>query len=36
VSVRISGKKKDDLQGAIQLLRGADLGVELSYKNFRD
>jgi uncharacterized protein YajQ (UPF0234 family) len=35
-SVRISGKKKDDLQAAIQLLRGADLGVELSYKNFRD
>jgi uncharacterized protein YajQ (UPF0234 family) len=35
-SVRITGKKKDDLQVAIQLLRGTDLGVELSYKNFRD
>lgn len=35
-SVRITGKKKDDLQSAIQLLRGADLGVELSYRNFRD
>jgi uncharacterized protein YajQ (UPF0234 family) len=35
-SVRVSGKKKDDLQAAIQLLRGADLGIELQYKNFRD
>lgn len=34
--IRITGKKKDDLQGAIQLLRGAELGVELQYKNFRD
>jgi cyclic-di-GMP-binding protein len=34
--VRITGKKRDDLQAAIQLLRGADLGIELQYKNFRD
>jgi uncharacterized protein YajQ (UPF0234 family) len=34
--LRVSGKKRDDLQEAIQLLRGADLGVELQFKNFRD
>jgi len=34
--VRITGKKKDDLQAAMQLLRGADLGIELQFKNFRD
>lgn len=34
--LRISGKKRDDLQEAIQLLRGADLGIELQYKNFRE
>jgi uncharacterized protein YajQ (UPF0234 family) len=35
-TVRISGKKKDDLQEAIALLRGQDLGIELQYQNFRD
>jgi uncharacterized protein YajQ (UPF0234 family) len=35
-SVRISSKKKDDLQEVIQLLRRTDLGVELQFKNFRD
>lgn len=35
-AVRVTGKKKDDLQAAIQLLRGQDLGLELQYKNFRD
>ncbi len=34
--VRVTGKKKDDLQAAIQLLRGAELGIELQFKNFRD
>ena len=34
--VRITGKKRDDLQSAIQLLKGAELGVPLQYKNFRD
>ncbi|HEX7669018.1 MAG TPA: YajQ family cyclic di-GMP-binding protein [Polyangiaceae bacterium] len=34
--LRISGKKRDDLQEAIQLLRGADLGIELQFKNFRE
>jgi hypothetical protein len=34
--LRISGKKKDDLQGAIALLRAADLKMPLQYENFRD
>lgn len=35
-TVRITGKKKDDLQEVIALLRGEDLGIELQYVNFRD
>jgi uncharacterized protein YajQ (UPF0234 family) len=36
-SVRITGKKRDDLQSAIQLLKGADeLGLDLQFQNFRD
>jgi uncharacterized protein YajQ (UPF0234 family) len=36
-AVRITGKKRDDLQAAIQLLRGAEsLELELQYTNFRD
>ncbi|HHJ4328539.1 TPA: YajQ family cyclic di-GMP-binding protein [Klebsiella pneumoniae] len=34
--VRVTGKKRDDLQEAIALLRGADLGMPLQYNNFRD
>lgn len=34
--VRVTGKNRDDLQKAIALVRGMDLGVELSYVNFRD
>jgi cyclic-di-GMP-binding protein len=34
--VRVSGKNKDDLQTAIQLVRGLDLGIELQFVNFRD
>ncbi len=34
--VRITGKQRDELQAAIQLLRGADLGVPLQFNNFRD
>lgn len=34
--VRVTGKNRDDLQAAIRLLRGADLGVALQYNNFRD
>jgi uncharacterized protein YajQ (UPF0234 family) len=33
--VRISGKKKDDLQGAIQLLKDHDFGIALQFVNFR-
>jgi len=34
--IRVTGKKKDDLQAVIQFLRGKDFGVGLSFKNFRD
>ena len=34
--VRISGKKKDDLQDAIKLLRETDVGLPLQFVNFRD
>ncbi|REJ85420.1 MAG: YajQ family cyclic di-GMP-binding protein [Acidobacteria bacterium] len=34
--VRVSGKKRDDLQQAIQLIKGADLGLDFAYTNFRD
>jgi cyclic-di-GMP-binding protein len=35
-SVRVSGKKRDDLQGVIATLKGADLGIALQFENFRD
>lgn len=34
--VRVTGKNRDDLQAAIKLLRGQDLGIELQFVNFRD
>jgi uncharacterized protein YajQ (UPF0234 family) len=34
--VRVSGKKRDDLQDVMGLLRGADLGLALQFVNFRD
>jgi uncharacterized protein YajQ (UPF0234 family) len=34
-SIRISSKKRDDLQTAIALLKSADLGVPLQFTNFR-
>ncbi len=34
--VRVSGKKRDDLQAVITLLRGAKLGQPLQFVNFRD
>jgi len=34
--VRITGKQRDDLQQAMQLLRGAKLDVPLQFNNFRD
>lgn len=35
-TVRVNGKKRDDLQGVIALLKGADLGIPLQFNNFRD
>ena len=35
-SVRVTGKKRDDLQDVIALLKGADLGIPLQFNNFRD
>ncbi|MEB2284538.1 MAG: YajQ family cyclic di-GMP-binding protein [Polyangiaceae bacterium UTPRO1] len=34
--VRVSGKKRDDLQEVIAKLRGADLGLALQFVNFRE
>ncbi|GAB6386530.1 YajQ family cyclic di-GMP-binding protein [Stutzerimonas marianensis] len=34
--VRVTGKKRDDLQEAIALLRSKDLGMPLQFNNFRD
>ncbi len=34
--VRVTGKNKDDLQAAIQALRGRDFGIELQFVNLRD
>ncbi|WP_394848004.1 YajQ family cyclic di-GMP-binding protein [Pendulispora brunnea] len=34
--VRVSGKNRDDLQAAIQLVKEADLPLELQFINFRD
>src|SRR5204863_8247140 len=33
--VRVSGKSRDLLQEAIQLLRGSDFGLELQFTNYR-
>jgi len=34
--VRVTGKKRDDLQEVMQLLKKADLGLPLQFTNFRD
>jgi uncharacterized protein YajQ (UPF0234 family) len=34
--LRITGKKKDDLQAAIAFLRGAGIKMPLQFENFRD
>jgi len=34
--VRVSGKKRDDLQDAIALLRKTDVDLPLQFENFRD
>lgn len=33
--VRVSGKKRDDLQAVIALLKDADLGIPLQFTNYR-
>jgi uncharacterized protein YajQ (UPF0234 family) len=33
--VRVTGKQIDDLQEAIQFLKGKDVGIELQFINFR-
>jgi hypothetical protein len=35
-TVRVTGKKRDDLQAVIALLKGADLEIPLQFENFRD
>lgn len=34
--VRVNGKKRDDLQQVMQLLKAANLGIPLQFNNFRD
>lgn len=34
--IRVTGKKKDDLQEVMHLVRGRDFGVATNFKNFRD
>lgn len=34
--LRVSGKKRDDLQAAIALLRGSEIEMPLQFENFRD
>jgi cyclic-di-GMP-binding protein len=34
--IRVTGKKKDDLQAVIRFLQGKDFGVGLGFKNFRE
>jgi cyclic-di-GMP-binding protein len=34
--VRVTGKKRDDLQAVMTLIKGADLGIPIQFENFRD
>lgn len=34
--IRVTGKKKDDLQAVMALLRKEELGIPLQFENFRD
>ena len=34
--VRVTGKKRDDLQSVMALLKSSDLGIPLQFTNFRD
>lgn len=33
--VRVSGKKRDDLQAVMQVLKGTDLGIDMQFTNYR-
>jgi uncharacterized protein YajQ (UPF0234 family) len=33
--LRVSGKNRDDLQGVIRLLKGAELGIDMQFTNYR-
>jgi uncharacterized protein YajQ (UPF0234 family) len=35
-AVRVSGKKRDDLQACMQRIRGGNLGIPLQFQNFRE
>lgn len=35
-AIRVMGKKRDDLQATMALLKGADLGIPVQFNNFRD
>ena len=35
-AVRVTGKKKDDLQAIMQAVRGAKLGIPILFQNFRE
>jgi uncharacterized protein YajQ (UPF0234 family) len=34
--IRVTGKKKDELQSVIQFVRSRDFGIATNFKNFRD
>jgi uncharacterized protein YajQ (UPF0234 family) len=34
--LRVSGKKRDDLQAAIAAMKEEDFGIPLQFTNFRD
>jgi uncharacterized protein YajQ (UPF0234 family) len=34
--LRVTGKKRDDLQAAIALLKKTDVDLPMQYENFRD
>jgi len=34
--IRVTGKKRDDLQSVMALLKSEDLGIPLQFENFRD
>ena len=34
--LRVNGKKRDDLQAAMKVLKEAELGLPLQFQNFRD